>query len=250
VRADRKNRILSKLREIASFGFENGWISPDGYRNSKVCLAPVGNDSFEVSNEKRALTPEEYKKFIATFVDGDRYKVLFETFFYLGARCGEMKGLQWKDYDPAAKEILIHQQNECFASKRKWIISPTKTKASQRHIKLSDFICGERNDLKATYGGNAENFMFFGPKAITKHPIVEQLHCHCAMAGVPSISPHEIRHTAASWLIGNCKDMSDLIVAQRRLWHSSLKETLDTYSHYLKSGPGIESVMAGIQGEK
>jgi len=30
--------------------------------------------------------------------------------------------------------------------------------------------------------------------------------------------------------------MSDLIVVQRWLGHASLKETLDTYSHYLKGG--------------
>ncbi len=239
---------LSKMREIASFGFENGWVSPEGYRNSKVCLTPFGNDSFEVSSEKKALTPEEYKKFIATFADGDRYKVLFEVFFYLGAWCGEMEGLQWKDYGPAAKEIFIHQQNEYFASKRKWILSPTKTKASQRHIRLSDFICAELNDLKKTYGQNAGDFLFFGPKAITKHPIVEQLRRHCAMAGIPVISPHEIRHTVASWLVGNCKDMSDLIVVQRWLGHSSLKETLNTYSHYLKSDPGVTSALSKIQG--
>jgi hypothetical protein len=40
--------------------------------------------------------------------------------------------------------------------------------------------------------------------------------------------------------------MSDLIVIQRWLGHSSLGETLDTYSHYLKSGSETMSPVLDI----
>lgn len=250
VSAERKSRIMGVMREIAGFGFAKDLVTADGYRNAQSILQPFGDDSSDVRAEKRALTPEEYKKFIATFADGDRYKILFEVFFYLGCRCGELQGLQWRDYDPAAGDIFIHQQNQYIPSRHSWVVSQTKTKASVRHIKLSPFIGSELEALREGYGQRSDYFLFFGPKAITKHPIVEQLRRHCAMAGIPMISPHEIRHTAASWLVAGCRDMSDLILVQRWLGHSSLKETLDTYSHYLKSGPGIESVMAGIQGGK
>jgi|GEM_PF-4491554 len=244
----RKNIILRKLREIASFGFDRGRVSLEQLRLSKTILSSFGNDSFEVPNEKIALTPEEYRKFIGTFKSGERYRAFFELFFYLGARCGEMMGLQWRDYDPSAQEIFIHQQSEYFASRKEWVVSSTKTKSSQRHIKLSPFICSELNDLRKAYGQEDGWFMFFGKTAISKTPIVNQLRRHCLMAGIRVISPHEIRHTVASWLVANCKDMSDLIVVQRWLGHSSLKETLDTYSHYLKGGSEVTSVLGKIQG--
>ena len=246
-KTQRKNIVLRKMREIASFGFDRGRVSLEQLRLSKAMLSSFGNDSFEVPTEKIALMPEEYKKFIGTFKSGERYRVFFELFFYLGARCGEMMGLQWRDYDPTAQEIFIHQQSEYFASRKEWIVSSTKTKSSQRHIKLSPFICSELNDLKKAYGMEDDWFMFFGKTAISKTPIVNQLKRHCVMAGIRIISPHEIRHTVASWLVANCKDMSDLIVVQRWLGHSSLKETLDTYSHYLKGGSEVTSVLGKIQ---
>jgi integrase len=245
---ERKNFVIRIMREIVTFGYETGKVTPLAMKKSKISLVPYTNDSSDVKREKRALTPEEYKAFIKTFDPNDRYKILFETFFYLGCRCSELQGLQWKDVSEKDGTVYIHQQIQYFKSQKKSIITPTKTKSSVRYINLSPFILKELKALKEAYCHGPDDFLFFGKSATTKTPIVEQLIKHCDTAKIGRISPHEIRHTVASWLVANCKDMSDLIVVQRWLGHSSLKETLDTYSHYLKkTDKPISEVIERIQ---
>lgn len=236
---DRKNLAVKKMRDLAEYGFNSSRISSAQYRKSLAILAPFRNDSFDNAHVKIALTMDEYRRFISTFPEDSKYRIFFEAFFYLGARCGEMLGLQWRDFDHGSREIFIHQKVQYYKSRKRSAISPTKTKNSVRHMRLSPFIADEIEKLREGYGQRDDYFIFFGRTPITKNPIVCQLARHCELAGVPVISPHEIRHTVASWLVGGCRDMSDLIVVQRWLGHSSLKETLDTYSHYLK-GAGSE----------
>lgn len=52
----------------------------------------------------------------------------------------------------------------------------------------------------------------------------------CAAAGVPLLGFHPLRHTAATLLLG--EGVNPKVVAER-LGHSSIRITLDTYSHVL-----------------
>ncbi|MCI1244648.1 MAG: site-specific integrase [Bacilli bacterium] len=149
-----------------------------------------------------------------------------------------MLGLRWEDVDLAGKAVFIRRQRQRSGEDGLWHDVETKTPSSVRHLRLSPFLAGELYALKGAEGAGPGDFLFFGRKGIRKHPVVSALQGHCRAAGVPVISPHEIRHTVAFWLVAACKDMSDLIVVQRWLGHTSLKETLDTYSHYLKRGDG------------
>ena len=51
-------------------------------------------------------------------------------------------------------------------------------------------------------------------------------------SGVKKITIHEIRHSHASLLIS--RGVS-IVAVSRRLGHSSIKQTLDTYSHIMPS---------------
>lgn len=243
---DRKNLIIRIMREISIFGYENGMISQKLNSIASSMLSSFGDDSVDVKRTKKAWSAEEYKMFISTFEKSDKYRIFFEVYFFLGARCSEMRGLQWSDIDESSDSIHIHQQLQYYRGIRKSIISPTKTAKSNRWIKMSPFIRNELLLLKEAYGDGP--FVFFGSKAISKTPIVHQIRKHCAIAGLDPISPHEIRHTVASWLVASCQDMSGLILVQKWLGHSSLKETLDTYSHFLKSsGQAMSDVLSSIQ---
>jgi len=234
VKAARKNRILSCFVIASKFGFVNRFLTAEQYRLAEACITPIKNDSFEIKAEKRAITQEQYSAFINTFSDGDRYKALFVLAFFLGLRCGELMGIQWSDYDPDKKDIYISKQLEYSKNDKLWRISPTKTKAGRRHLRLSDSIVSLLTQLNYAYKYSPDDFLFF-KSPISKKPIVYQLHKHCLMAGIPVISPHEIRHTVASWLVGNCSDMGDLLEVSRWLGHSSVKMTIDVYGHYIKN---------------
>lgn len=221
---------------MVSHGFDQGRVSAASSRRAKAILQPFGNDSLDVPAQRRALTPEEYHRFISAFKADGKHHVLFEAFFFLGCRRGELEGLQWGDIDREKRTVYIHKQIQHYRFKKESVITPPKTRSSIRYLRLSPFICSEIMSLEEGYGGKPDRFLFFGDTAITKNPIVSQIAKHCRLAGIPRFAPHEIRHTCASWLVGNRRDMSGLIVVQKWLGHSSLKETLDIYSHYLKGG--------------
>jgi integrase len=60
------------------------------------------------------------------------------------------------------------------------------------------------------------------------------------VAGLPEIRFHDLRHTAASLMINNG---IPIIVVSRRLGHSRVSITVDTYSHLL---PEIQSEAAEV----
>lgn len=243
VKTQRRNRIMQSFGSLASFARSKGLMSEDALARVMDGLSPFRNDGEETKAEKTALTKEEYKSFIATFKDDDPYKCLFELWFFLGARCGEILGLRWSDFDERTKEVSIHQQRQWNPDAKGWEDVQTKTSSSRRHLKLSDFVFGELEDLRSSRPTKDEDYLFFAGAPISKKPLVYQLRTHCRKAGIPEISPHEIRHTVASWLVEASTDMSDLIAVSQWLGHSSTKETLDTYSHYLKKKSSIYNAL-------
>jgi integrase len=54
----------------------------------------------------------------------------------------------------------------------------------------------------------------------------------CDRAGVDRVSPHRLRHTAATSL-ASATGWHDVKIISQRLGHSSVAITLDTYSHVL-----------------
>jgi hypothetical protein len=77
--AKNKSGIICIMREISEFGFGKKAVTADDYINAQAIPAPFGDDSFSAAGEKRALTPEECKKFIATFADRRRRSQASDT---------------------------------------------------------------------------------------------------------------------------------------------------------------------------
>lgn len=229
-----KRKIISTLKQIVDYSVSMAYVPGNLARLIAPLLEPFPKTGNDVKHPKRALTKDEYRAFMATFGDNDKYRILFEFFFYTGVRCSELRGLQWDCVDFNEKKIYVHQQLQYSRENHVDELLPTKTEKSVRWLDLgrNQKLIDDLYSLSLVYKGNETDFLFF-KKPITKNPIVFQIRKHCRMAGIRSFSPHEIRHTVASWLVAGCKTMSDLIVVQRWLGHASLKETLDTYSHYL-----------------
>lgn len=234
VKIHRRNYILMVMREILRRGMRVGMIQDAAFAKAEVALEPFSNDTAEVKSERRALTHEEYRKFIDTFAYTDKYQALFRLGFYTGARISELIGLQWEDIDLSGGDLFIKKQAQYLREVKKIMVTPCKTQSSVRHLKLSPEMVGMLTEYKEAYEGKPKDFLFFGKKPSSKNPIVYQIKKHCALAGIDEFSPHEMRHTVASWLVASCSDTSDLILVQKWLGHSSLKETLDTYSHLIK----------------
>jgi integrase len=87
------------------------------------------------------------------------------------------------------------------------------------------------NHLREEIGGTPEQFILFSSsKPRGQTPIRLALDRHIAMAGVPRLTPHGLRHTNDSWLLSTATTIEDVEVIARRNGHST-KQALDTYAH-------------------
>ena len=82
--------------------------------------------------------------------------------------------------------------------------------------------------------GITEPTMFFCgiyKEIITKHAIYSHMITICKNVGIPFLGNHVTRHTHSSMLLESGVSMKEV---QERLRHSSIKLTMDTYTHLTK----------------
>ncbi|WP_053361932.1 site-specific integrase [Bacillus sp. FJAT-27251] len=192
----------------------------------------------EIKNEMKVWNQEEVNKFLKV-AKGSRYYPFFYLALMTGMRKGEILALRWKDID---LENMLLTINQTLTQDGKEFIAGAKTKASNRTMDLSESTV---KILKAHKVLIQQEKLALG-KDYVNHDLVI-----CTQIGTPvhssnlrnrvfnqlikeaevsKIRLHDLRHTHATLLLSvgvNVKVISE------RLGHSSIKITLDTYSHVL-----------------
>ena len=175
-------------------------------------------------------TLEEFQKFICA-VDDELYKLLFNTLFFTGLRIGECLALTWNDFDGKYLDI-----NKTIAKEKdkngNHIINSPKTDSSERKIALDNQIIIA---LKKLYNEQKEKiffenswFIFGGIKPLSQTTITQRKNKYCEIANVKKIRLHDFRHSHATLLLSNGVPIT---VIAKRLGHSDIAMTLNTYSH-------------------
>ena len=90
-------------------------------------------------------------------------------------------------------------------------------------------------ELKQIMHAREDDFIFGGKNPVCRHAIRRAMYKYADIARVHRITPHGIRHSNISWLIGTVQSIEDVKVISNRVGHSSTQMTLDTYSHVLQS---------------
>ena len=230
-----KNRIIRYMYWTIEYLYNRGIVTVDEFKSCNLELETIV-DKDEVKKEKQFWTIEEFEKFIDSFSDDDKYKVLFEVFGHLGCRLGEIRGLQVKHYNPSKKEIFICQQANSKLNLGKWEITTPKTKKSIRHVTVSDRIAALLDSYIKDMGYKADDFLFFGSSPVGEMTVRRVLDDHIAKAEVTKITVHGIRHSNATWLLNNPNlTMAEIGKISERLGHESKKVTLDIYYHLVKN---------------
>ena len=177
-------------------------------------------------NEINFWTLEEYKEFIS-HIDKPQYKIAFETLYQTGMRIGELKALTLNDIDFSIPQIKVtktfHKRNG------KIYITEPKTFSSKRNITISRKLANEILEFTSHYYDFKEDEFIF---KLAEQTYLRELKKVCEEYNIKPIRLHDLRHSHASFLINRGKNI--LMVAER-LGHSSVKETLDTYSHLYPS---------------
>lgn len=176
-------------------------------------------------------TYEEYQKFI-NIVDDLVYKTFYETLYFTGMRQGEAIALKWRDIKNGYIDIYktISKEKE----DGDYIINTPKTKSSIRKIRIDSNLTNDLNKLKEYYKNiidfNEDWYVFGGIKPITPTTIGRRKDEYCVKAGIKKIRIHDLRHSHASLLLSNGVPIT---VISKRLGHSTIQMTLNTYAHLI-----------------
>lgn len=169
----------------------------------------------------RMLSRDEYDAFLAGVTD--YWKPLIEFMVASGCRWGEVSALQPKHIDVAAGTVKIRQAWKY--SSNGYTLGPPKTKRSRRDVSVSTRLL-EGLDLSSewvftnTTGGPVRYYGFKRRvwNAALKRSGLDQMD--------PKPTPHDLRHTYASWqLIGG----TPMPVVSRQLGHENISVTVDIY---------------------
>jgi integrase len=159
-----------------------------------------------------------------------------------GMRQGELIGLRWRDISFEHCSIYIHR-TVTYAAKRGFIISEPKTAASRRKIAIPSFLIEvlkqhqirQKEACSKARGHWKENeLVFCNARGEFLHPasLVWTFRNFLTKAGLERIRFHDLRHSAATILLTMGVHPK---VVQELLGHSTIRLTMDTYSHVLPS---------------
>lgn len=195
----------------------------------------------EVWNKEQAL---EFLNFIEKETIYLPCYIAYET----GLRAGEVAGLTWDDIDLENETINVNKAYKLNKLTNQYELSSLKTKASKRTIEmlpgtlkllrlekskaeLNKRIFGENYNLNNSVCCNAEG------NTIKPDFIAKRFRVLADKYGYGDVTFHRLRHTHASILLANGINIK---VIQKRLGHSRISTTLDTYSHLIQDMSRIE----------
>lgn len=191
--------------------------------------------------EKTILSADQ-RRAVERVCASDSRALYLALMYYLGLRPGEARGLQWGDIDWTARTIHVQRDIDYKAGGR---AGQLKTPKSNRVIPLPDALSA----ILSGFRGLPATFVVQGAKggALSKVS-AERLWCElmisCGLVvpaessnyrsgdprahWTPIITPHALRHNFASMCWENGLDAYS---AMRLLGHSSIKTTMDIYTH-------------------
>lgn len=213
-----------------------------------------------INNDKddlKILSLENFKEIINRFPEGSNFYIPLQIAFNTGMRAAEVCGLTWdcidlKNNTITIKKIIIYKNKE-------WIFGTPKTKSSYRTILIGNTLVNIlkhhkkyqiKNKLK--YGKHYTLSNFVCTKENGELVTTNSLKYLSRVVNYELQIPfnfHSLRHTHATMLLESGANIKDI---QKRLGHSKLSTTMDTYSHVTKnlsadSVAKFESIISSIK---
>lgn len=145
----------------------------------------------------------------------------FRALFFTGMRKGEARALTVDDFDVENATLNINKSMRKYKSSLK----APKTPSGNRKIKLDPNTLELLKPLKSH-----EKWLFGDYKPISRDRVDRAFKYGIEKSGVKKIRIHDLRHSHASILIMNG---ANIVAVSKRLGHSSINMTLNTYAHLL-----------------
>lgn len=218
-------KVNASISSCVQFAVEDGILN----KNFTKQVSISGNEDQE--RPVQYLNLEEIKKLVNLCLNGlnprytSRYLILAAV--YTGARLGELSALQWTDIDFKNQTISI---SKSWNQNRRQMSKP-KTKSSNRKIPINIKFLDALKQLTC----NHTEFVFASPE--TKYPptsnaVNKTLRELLAKGNMSknNFHFHSLRHSHVAYLLS---EGIDIYAISKRLGHSDLSITLNTYAYLL-----------------
>jgi integrase len=202
------------------------------------------------SEEAKALSPAQVRALLMA-ARGKRYEALYTVAVHTGLRQSELLGLKWADVDLDARSPKLSVRRSLKVTEDGLGFGPLKNKASRRSLPLNQTATAalrahkarQNAEILATPVWRDTGLVF--PNRVGKpinpsnlynreyKPLLKQ-----ARLEGEGFTFHSLRHTFATALVARGEHSK---VVQSLLGHSSITQTMDTYSH-LMEGMGGDAV--------
>lgn len=197
-------------------------------------------------DRKNFFEEEEATKVIDTLIKSDSvWRLYFLGAVIGGFRRGELIALDKDDCDFVNNRLRI-DENISHTEKEQADITDTKNEASEDYVDMPQWYMDElAKHIKAmrkakleakTLGiwqGGDRNFVFHAGKGKPYYHTspTQSWKSWCEQNGFCNVSLHGLRHTNATYLLGQGASIKEI---QHRLRHSTSQVTTDTYAHVTK----------------
>ncbi|MEH7223904.1 tyrosine-type recombinase/integrase [Bacillus sp. JJ1566] len=203
---------------------------------------PQNNDDDE---EKDVYDANEVEVLLASVQDrSPHWRIFVSLALAAGLRRGELLGLEWSNVDLNEKTITIIQTITRGKS-GKPIIKKPKSKKSKRIISLPSSIVNELEDfqlywkkekmkMRDKWIEEEHEWLFCNEDGTHFYPTTPTTWWRRFVnsVGIRFIRLHDLRHTSATLLINQGVHAK---IISKRLGHSGIRITMDTYGHALRS---------------
>ena len=223
-----KSRLRTHLNSLFRFAYKyynvpNISEKADGFRNT------------EPKKEMQVWSPEEFERFYDA-CHGLRDKTFFKLLYITGCRKGEALALTWTDIDLTKRTVRINKNITKKTFDGIYKVTTPKNLSSNRTIDIPPSLCSLINEYKKSIDTKSDkDFVFGGLDPIPPTTIDHAFERATARAGVKKIRIHDLRHSCASLLIS---EGVSIVAVSKRLGHSNIEQTLNTYSHMMPSDSG------------
>lgn len=233
------NKHIVIIKSILNHAVENGWIA----KNLTLGVKKLKEERIE----RQFLTQKEVFAVLDTAKKHypDFYPLLF-TAIFTGMRQGELLALTWNKINFI--EGYIKVDKSCYKNQ----FCAPKTNTSNRKVNIPDELIKVLKEWKLRCPHSELNLVFPNENGnfMDKHNLKKRkFKAVLRRAGVTEIRFHDLRHTYASLLLANNAHPK---YAQTQLGHSSIKTTMDIYSHMMKEAHqnGIETLNKILESPK
>lgn len=198
---------------------------------------PKYDEKIKEASDLKIISYDNFNKILERFPFGSSFYIPLQIAFHTGMRGGEITALKWENVDLENKIIYV---NHTLISKGKGIfeLGTPKTKSSYRKIDIGNTLVSilKRHKLyqkenKLKYGSYYTNSDFVCTKENGELVTTDSLKYLSRVVNYELKIPfnfHSLRHTHATMLIENGANIKTV---QKRLGHSKLSTTMDTYAH-------------------